>query len=319
MNQKYGNAGCKAYGDFRELLARGDIDAVHIATPDHWHAMITITACQSGKDVYCQKPESRTIREGRQMVEAARRYARVVSGGSQRVLGDYGELAQKCWSGELGTIREVYVNIGGPSRPCNLPGEPVPPDIDYEMWLGPAPWAPYHPHRVSGTYSIDGTGWRSWSDYSGGGMTDWGAHKFGGAMFAADVRQEGPVEIVPPDGKDHPWLGYRFLSGLWMYRRPDQGDVDVVGTPGEKLPPKPLPRYKGTGGIYGDFLHCVRTRQRPFRDIELAHRTVTVCHLGNIAYELNRPLRWDPVKEEFPGDEEANRFLDRAKREPWQL
>ncbi len=319
VNQKYGNTDCKAYGDFRDLLARGDIDAVHIATPDHWHAIITIAACQSGKDVYCQKPESRTIREGRQMVEAARRYARVVSGGSQRVLDDYGRLAAQCWSGEIGTIKEVYVNIGGPSRPCNLPGQPVPPDVDWDMWLGPAPWAPYHPSRISGTYSIDGTGWRSWSDYSGGGMTDWGAHKFGGAMFAADVRDQGPVEVIPPDGKDHPWLGYRFASGPWIYRRPDRGDVDVVGTPGERLPPKPLPHYKGTGGIYGDFLHCVGTRQRPFRDIELAHRTATVCHLGNIAYELSRPLRWDPVKEEFPGDEEANRFLDRAKREPWQL
>lgn len=316
---KYGNSDCKNYNDFRELLARQDIDAVHVATPDHWHAIIVIDACRHGKDVYCQKPESRTIREGRLMVEAARRYSRVVSGGSQRVRGDYGKLAEQCWSGELGTIKEVYVNIGGPSIPCNLPGEPVPEGVDWDMWLGPAPWAPYNPRRMSGSYDINGSGWRSWSDYSGGGMTDWGAHKFGGAMFAADVMDQGPVEVIPPDGKDHQYLTYRFENGLLMYHRPGQGDVDVVGTPGEKLPGKPLPDYRGTGGIYGDFLHCVRTREKPFRDIGFAVRTVTVCHLGNIAYALKRPLKWDPVKEVFPNDEEANRFLDVARREPWQL
>ena len=139
-NHHYGNRDCKAYADYRDLLARGDIDAVHVGTPDHWHAQVVIEACRNGKDVYCQKPESRTIREGRMMVAAARRYARVVSGGSQRVLGDYGALARECWSGVLGRIREVYVNVGRPSRLCYLPGEPVPADLDWEMWLGPAPW-----------------------------------------------------------------------------------------------------------------------------------------------------------------------------------
>ena len=184
---------------------------------------------------------------------------------------------------------------------------------------GAGPLAPYHHYRISGTFVINGTGWRSWRDYSGGSMTDWGAHKFGGAMFAAGVADQGPLEVIPPDGKDHPWLTYVFANGLRIYHRPNVGNVDVVGTPGEKLPGKPLPQYQGTDGIYGDFLYCVGSREKPFRDIELAHRTATVCHLGNIAYELARPLGWDPVAEEFPGDEEANRFLDRARREPWQL
>ena len=319
VDKKYGDKGCAVYTDFRELLDRSDIDAVHIATPDHWHAVITIEACRRRKDVYCQKPESLTIRDGRAMVTAARQYGCVVSGGSQRVLGDYGKLARQVWSGELGTIREVFVNIGGPSVPCNLPGEPVPDTIDWDMWLGPALWVPYHPYRCSGTYSINGTGWRSWRDYSGGGMTDWGAHKFGAAMFIINQQHTGPVEIIPPDGKEHKWLTYRFANGLVMYHSPGKGNVDCVGTPGERLPNRPLPQYKGSGGIYGDFLHCVRTRERPFRDIEFAHRAASVCHLGNIAYYLERPLRWDPDKEEFPGDDEANRFLDRARREPWTL
>jgi hypothetical protein len=324
-DDRYHNSDCKIYSDFRELLARPDIDAVHVATPDHWHAIIVVEACRQGKDVYCQKPESRTIREGRLMVDAARRYARVVSGGSQRVLEDYKAVSVPAWRGDLGTIKEIYVNNPGPSKPCNLAAQPVPEGIDWDMWLGPAPWQPYHEWRISGSYDIaSGKCWRAWIDFSGGGMTDWGAHKLGGAMFAGNVRDQGPVEVIPPDGKDVKYLTYVFANGLKIFHAPGMPDggsngVKVVGTPGEKLPPKPFPEYKGTGGIKGDFIYCIKNREKPFRDIEFGHRTATVCHLGNIAYELKRPLKWDPVKEEFPSDEEANRFLDRAKREPWTL
>jgi hypothetical protein len=317
IDQHYGGTGCTVYRDFREILARPDLDAVHIATPDHWHAIIMIEACKRGKDVYCQKPESLTIREGRAMVQAARRFGRVVSGGSQRVMEDFRELVRRCWSGEIGEPREVFVNCGGPSKPCNLPGEPVPAGLDWDMWLGPAPWAPYHRYRISGSYNIDGTSWRSWRDYSGGGMTDWGAHKFGGVMFAINRMEDGPVEVIPPDGKEHKYLTYRYADGLLMYHSPGKGE-DVVGN-NQPVAPRAIPKYKGNGGIYGDFLHCVRTREKPFRDIERGHRTCTVCHLGNIAYQLNRPLKWDPVKEEFVGDDYANRFLDRARREPWTI
>ncbi|NQU23397.1 MAG: Gfo/Idh/MocA family oxidoreductase, partial [Candidatus Nealsonbacteria bacterium] len=170
-NRKYGNEDCKAYTDFRELLDRDDIDAIHCATPDHWHAIIVIAACVSGKDVYCQKPETRTLREGRLMIDAARRYGRVVSGGSQRVLGDYRGIVNKCWGGELGPIKSINVNVGPLPKPCNLAGQDIPGGFDWDRWLGPAPWAPYHPYRCSGSYNINGTSWRSFSDYSGGGMT----------------------------------------------------------------------------------------------------------------------------------------------------
>jgi len=136
-------SGCRAYVDYRELLAREDIDAVEVATPDHWHALQVIDSCRAGKDVYCQKPESLTIREGRAMVQAARQYGRVFSGGSQRVHEDYIRTVKQCWSGEIGTPKEVYVNCGGPSKPCYLPGMPVPAGVDWDFWLGPAPWAPY--------------------------------------------------------------------------------------------------------------------------------------------------------------------------------
>jgi len=319
-DKRYNNSDCKTYSDFRELLDRDDIDAVHVATPDHWHALITIAACRAGKDVYCQKPETLTLREGPLMVAAARRYGRVFSGGSQRVLEDYRSAVNACWDGTLGTIKSVNVTLGPPSWECNLPGQPVPPDVDWDMWLGPAPWAPFHPHRISGDFSINGTSWRSFLDYSGGGMTDWGAHHFGGALFAVGLRELQPTEVVYNDEKDGKFLTYKFPNGTLGYcNKPNTPNIHVEGTPGEKLPPKAVPGYKGQGGIYGDFIECVKTREKPFRDIEYAVNTMTVCHLGILAYRLRRSLTWDAEKQCFPGDDEANRFLDRARREPWTL
>jgi hypothetical protein len=316
----YKNQDCQAYNDFRELLAREDIDAVHIATPDHWHAIQVIEACRNGKDVYCQKPETRTLREGPLMVEAARRYARVVSGGSQRVLEDYRGVVNQCWGGELGPIKSINVNVGPLSQACNLPAESTPDDIDWDLWLGPAPWAPYNAARCSGNFSTDGNSWRSYIDYSGGGMTDWGAHHFGGATFAIDVRELQPTEVVfhNEGGKQH--LEYRYPNGILLtHNKPGKGNLAVEGTPGEKREPKPVPAYKGNGGIYGDFIECVKTRERPFRDIEYAVNSVMVSHLGIIAYTLQRSLKWDAKLQQFVDDQEANRYLDRARREPWQL
>jgi hypothetical protein len=320
VDGKYQNKDCTAYNDFRELLARPDIDAVHIATPDHWHAIQVIEACRNGKDVYCQKPESRTLREGPLMIEAARRYGRVVSGGSQRVLGDYRGIVNKCWGGELGEIKSINVNVGPLSQLCNLPAETVSPDIDWELWLGPAPWAPYNGKRCSGSFSTSGNSWRSYIDYSGGGMTDWGAHHFGGATFAVDVRELQPEEVTFHDEGGKQYVSMRYPDGLLLtHNKPGKGNLDVEGTPGEKREPKAVPQYKGTGGIYGDFIECVKTREKPFRDIELAINTVAVPHLAIVAYKLQRSLKWDAAAQEFPGDAEANRHLDRARREPWQI
>jgi hypothetical protein len=244
----------------------------------------------------------------------------VVSGGSQRVLEDYRKIVDQCWGGELGTVKSINVNVGPLSQPCNLPAEPVPPTMDWDMWLGPAPWAPYNKARCDGNFSTSGNSWRSYRDYSGGGMTDWGAHHFGGATFAVDVRELQPVEVVYNCEKDKPFLTYRYPNGLLIYHdHPGMENLQVVGTPGEKRPAKAVPTYKGEGGIYGDFLHCVKTREKPFRDIELAVNTIVLSHMGIIAYELKRSLQWDRAKQEFTGDEEANRMLDRARRQPWQL
>jgi len=318
----YKNSDCKIYNDFRELLDRTDIDAVHIATPDHWHAVMVIAACRSGKDVYCQKPETKTLREGPLMIEAARRYSRVVSGGSQRVLEDYKKQVNECWSGEIGPVKSINVNVGPLPVLCYLPGESQPDDMDWDLWLGPAPWAPYNPNRCSGSFNIDGkSSWRSFSDYSGGGMTDWGAHHFGGATFAIDVRELQPTEVVynGEPGKK-PWLAFKYPNGVELtHEKPGMGNLQVVGTPGEKKEAKPVPTYKGTGGIYGDFIECVKTREKPFRDIELAVNSAAVSHFGIIAYKLQRSLKWDSKAQQFIGDEEANRLVDCSRREPWQL
>lgn len=321
VDKRYNNGDCQTYNDFRELLARPDIDAVHIATPDHWHALMVIEACRNGKDVYCQKPETLTLREGPLMIAAARRYGRVVSGGSQRVLGDYRKYVDPAWAGEFGKIKSINVNVGPLPQLCNLPAEEMVEKIDWDLWLGPAPWQPYNSKRCSGSFSINGASWRSFSDYSGGGMTDWGAHHFGGATFICDVRELQPEAVTYFDDQGDKYLAYRFPNGLTIYHnRPKTDNLHIEGTPGEQVAAKPVPMYKGEGNsIYGDFLECVKTREKPFRDIETAVNTAVLAHLGNIAYQLKRSLKWDSARQEFVDDTEANRLVDRARREPWQL
>ncbi len=333
IDEANGNQDCREYRDFRELLACDDIDAVAIATPDHWHAIITIEACRQGKDVYCEKPLSLTIREARAMVNAGRQYGRVVQTGSQS--RSYSNIRYACAAlrdGIIGDIREVHVSCGGPSAPCSLPGQPVPDYIDWDMWLGPAPWRPFHP-------TLADKGFRPYRDYSGGGMTDWGCHHFDIAQWALGMDDSGPVEITPPDGKDVKYLTYRYRNGVTVIHespRAQQG-IAFIGTKSDawghgmsarwrkggdtpwRLPPGPADPIQARKAHSDNFLECVLSRKEPHADVEIGCRTVTVCHLGNIAYWLHRPIRWDPEREEIIGDEEASRWLDRARREPWSL
>jgi predicted dehydrogenase len=296
--------------------------------------VMTIWACRHGKDVYCEKPLSLTIREARAMVDAARRFGRVVQTGSQsRSLGRLKYACEVARSGQIGKVLEVHASCGGPSIPCALPGEPVPRELDWDRWLGPAPWRPYH----SGIHPVN---FRAWYDYSGGGMTDWGAHHFDLVQWGLGRDHTGPVEIIPPDGGEHRWLTYQYADGVKLYHSNFDigGGVTFVGTEGKvwmfglgadtKFEPAHLarmPRATETQKIDGNqdhtrnFLECVRTRSRPNADVEIGCRSATVCHLGNLAYQLKRPLQWDPDREEFVNDPEANRFLDRAHREPWDL
>ena len=310
--------------DYRDICARDDIDMILCGTPDHWHAQVTIDAMKSGKDVYCEKPLSLTIREGRKMVETARAYGRVFSSGSQRVIGDYGRLAVAANSGRYGKILAAHASPGGPPQHCYLPGQPIPPNtIEWDLWLGPAPWVPYHEFRCGRAYGLGGKGFRTWYDYSGGMMTDWGGHKFGGAMHGLQVDHTGPTNIYYPDGKTHEFLTYEFACGKKLYVGGGQKYIC------EKGEAKPLRDFKVPPGLrwyedgatspVEDLTNCIRTRKRPFRDVEFAHRVATVCHLGNICYMLKRDLKWDPEKEDFIGDPEASRLVDRPRRGEWQI
>jgi len=332
--------GCKGYSDFRQLLARDDIDAVIIATPDHWHAYQVIMAADRKKDIYCEKPLSLTIREARLMVEAVRRNNRVFQTGSmQRSMSSFYKGCMLVRNGLIGDIKEVYVSVGGPSRWCDLPAEPMQPGLDWDMWLGQAPLRPYNsilsPRGVHNHFP----NWRDYREYSGGGMTDWGAHHFDIAQWGLGMDHSGPVEVIPPNGKDVKRLTYRYANGVLVYHGGLPGysyGVVFVGTKGKicvdrgrfKAEPEslgkvnlsrlPVQLYHSTNH-YADFLRAVRARKKPICDVEIGARSVTVCHLGNLAYWNRRYLRWDPVHWRFVKDPEANSWLDREKRDPWKI
>ncbi len=328
-------AGCKGYNDYREMLQRDDMDAVLIAAPDHQHALPTLLAARAGMDVYCEKPMSLTIAEARAMVRAVRRYGRVFQTGSQQRSGrEFRTACELVRSGCIGEVKEVWVGVGGPSGPCYLPPQPVPDGLDWDRWLGPAPWRPFH-EVLRPPHNQHFPNWRAYRDYSGGGMTDWGAHHFDIAQWGLGMDDSGPVEILPPNGGDVKYLTYVYANGVVMYRR-DPGGITFKGTEGEiwvnrgrlesrpahilaaQLKPTDVHLYRSPGH-HNDWLQCIRRRRRPICVVEIGCRSVSVCHLGNIAYRLKRALKWDPAAERFVNDPVANRMLSRPYREPWHL
>jgi len=336
VDQTYGNQDCAAYRDFREIMVRDDIDAVHIATPDHWHVPMAISACRHGKDVYCQKPLSLTVREARQAVRAARRYERVFQVGTQNRSNASARLAcELVRNGRLGELQFVEVGTWHISQPCSLPAERVPPHVDWQLFLGPAPWRPFH------SAIQRPKGWIRFFDYSGGGVTDCGAHFFDLVQWALGTENTGPVEITPLDPRKNRgrFVCYKYANGATVYRT-NGNHLRFVGSEGTidqgvcawaaitKTTPAALGkstirpdevRLRRSDDHYANFLQCVRTREKPAADVELGCRAATICHIGNIAQWLGRPLRWNSEKEEFTDDPEANRWLDRAKREPWAV
>ncbi len=327
---------CTEYKEFGELLERKDIDAVVIATPDHWHAYIAILAANKGKDIYCEKPLSLTIREGRAMVNAARKNNRVFQTGSmQRSSGEFRKACELVRNGRIGQVKQVIVDVGGPSVPCDLPEEAMEPGLNWDMWLGPAPKRGYNSVLSPRGVHEHFPNWRNYREYSGGMMTDWGAHHFDIAQWGLGMDDSGPVEIIPPeDPKATKGLRYLYANGVEVLHG-DSGGVLFIGTEGkilvnrgkfeatpEKIGTDPLPanaiRLYKSDNHAKDFLDCIRTRKRPICDVEIGCRSVTVCHLGNIAYWTHKRLKWDPKAEQFIGDPEANKWLDRDKRDPWK-
>ena len=339
VNARYGNHDCATYDRFEELLARPDIDALLIATGERWHPLISIAAAEAGKDIYCEKPMSLTIAEPLALRSVVRRCGVIYQNGTQQRSSHAFRFAcELVRNGYIGQVKEVVVGVGGPVafQECDLPAQPAPDYLDYDRWLGQVPWRPYNAGFVGG--------WMAYRDCSGGEMTNWGAHHFDCAQWGLGMDNSGPVEIIPPDGKDHTVLTYRYADGVIMTRDPDrlqresgQGNgLMFVGTEGKvavwrwqfRTWPEHLARQKiGPGQIHlhkaddhhADFIHSIRTRVRPGGDVAVGARSITVCHLGNLAYELGRAVRWNPETEQFVNDPEAQRLMSRHMRSPWHL
>ena len=344
----------REYPDFRRVLDQKDIDAVVVAVPDHWHALVVTAACQAGKDVYCEKPLSYTIAEGRAMVAAARRHRRVVQTGTHhRCDEDIRTACELIRSGRIGRVDKVEMWIWANPFEPKTPGSDPPPGLNWDMWLGPAPFVPYHPKRCHFNF-------RWIRDYAGFYMTDWGAHMINVVTWALDCDLTGPVLVEgreSPFEKEGLWDAPARQEVRWVYQKPafemtwtqpgppdrketygirfhgsegvlfvkfgahelsrDGKVVADVPRPGSRSGDVTLPRFPSN---LMNWYEAIRDPKTPLlSDVEIGHRNASVCHLGNIAARLGRPLKWDPVRERFIGDAEADKLLERPYRAPWKL
>lgn len=323
---------CAAYNDFREMLVRPDIDAVLIATPVHWHALMSVMAARAGKDVYCEKPVSLTIQEGRAMAETFRRHGRIFQAGTQQ-RSCYGGVFRKACAyvrnGRIGKLKAVYAMLGGggftPMPEFIGHEQTIPTGVDWNLFLGPAPWLPYF-----GSLNAHLFGW---------GSINWGQHHYDIVQWGLGADRTGLIEIGWEDGK----LAYKYATGVTVYGCPYPGEpiggsggAIFLGTEGrmavdrehlvsypDKILKQPLPcesdpLYHSTDHAT-NFLECIRSRRPTICDAETAHRAMSVILVGGVAETLHRPLRWDPQRECFPDDAEAQRQLSVAPRAPWVL
>lgn len=334
-DSRYGNGDCAMYRDMHEILARPDIDAMLIATGDRWHTMASIMAARAGKDVYCEKPCSMTISESRALADTFRKYGCIYQAGTQRrSIGNFIFAAELAHTGKLGKLRTVHANTRPPATKHTwLPAEQEPPVdvVDWNMWLGPCPWRPYNAQYVRG-------GWRGFFDFHGGGILEWGAHTVDLCQWAAQKDETAPVEYVPEgsgvvatyaDGlklvmRDQGWMGLGTCSVRY---EGDEGWIETGDSGQFAIYPESLRTERTVFNVAGtdptshirNFLDCVKTRKPANSNADVSARSHVVCHAAYIAWQLGRTLKFDPVKEEFPDDEEANRMRSRAMRDPWRI
>ena len=341
--------GCGTYGDYRDLVARDDIDAVSIATPDHWHVLPAIAAAKAGKDIFLQKPLSLTIREGRVLSDTVRRYNRIFQVGSQqRSDARWRQACELVRNGRVGKLHTVKVGFGTDPGTGPEPPMPIPDNLDYDMWLGPAPWAAYTEKRVHPKKDYDRPGWLRIAAYGAGMITGWGAHHNDIAQWGMGTEYTGPVEIqgqteYPKDGL---WdvhgdfsIEYTYANGVkvictdnkknkqgvvfegsegWVYVRRGFIDAQPKSLLTSTIGPDEIRLYK-SNNHKANWLECIKSRAETIAPVEIGHRSCTVCLLGEIAMRLGRKLKWNPDTEQFIGDEQANRMLWRPMRSPWRL
>ncbi|HUT89006.1 MAG TPA: Gfo/Idh/MocA family oxidoreductase [Thermoguttaceae bacterium] len=328
----------KTYPDYHKMFDAERLDAVVVATPDHARVLPCIHACQAGLDVYAEKPLTLTIAEGRVLVNAARKYKRVFQVGSQQRTMEMNRFAcEFVRNGGVGKVHTILgVNYPGPNVYTGLPEQPVPERFDWDRWCSQAPLRPYNPQLHFG--------WMGWRAYSGGQVTNWGAHGLDQVQWAVGASESGPVEIWPATEGPNGQVQMRYANGVLLRLELEQGPMGgaiFVGDAGKieinrnkfttnppdliKDPPEPATAeiWEGPGWIarphIQNWLDCIKTREKPNADVEIGHRSISVCHLTNIAREVGRKLRWDPENETFAGDDEANCYLDRPKRKGYEL
>jgi predicted dehydrogenase len=349
---KPGGLKVAACQDYRKLLDRKDVDAITTATPDHWRSLVSIHACQAGKDVYAEKPLTLLITEGRRIVEAARKYGRVFQCGSQQRSQFENRVGcELVRSGAIGKIRRVLAHNYASPWDCNLPAQPVPDGLDWDLWCGPTQPVPYNLDLCTPRAK---PGWISYRPYSGGEMTGWGAHGLDQVQWALGMDEGGPIEVWTEGSKyarcvdtepcdkarrdkqcSVPKVLYLYPGGIVMElgQGPaggaiffgDKGTITIDRGICKSDPPeiaadalKKAVRWSEDHA--GNWLECIRSRRQPRADVEIGHRSATVCHLGNIARWTGRRLKWDPARECFPDDPEANQtYLDRPRRKPYEL
>ena len=327
------------YENYRELLERKDIDAVVIVAPDHWHAMIAVDAARAGKDIYCEKPLALTVAEGRAMVSAARKYDRVFqTGNMQRSWRNFRHACEMVSNGYIGEVKEVNVSVGNPVMACELPAEPVPETLNWDLWVGPSMFRSYN-QVLSPPIEYGGCPmWRRYRDFGGGSITDWGAHMFDIGQWGLGMDKSGPVEFIPPSERSNRGLQMKYASGVVM-NHVDWGEFNAVqflGSEGKievsrefyrsdidgltelELKGSDKPLYH-SDDHYQDWVDAIKNRTRPVSDVETGHRTASVCNIANIAYTLERPLKWAPAHEQFIDDDDANRMLTRPFRGAWDF
>jgi predicted dehydrogenase len=340
---KGGYQGCKIYADFRDLLARKGIDAVLIATPDHWHAIACVMTAQAGKDIYCEKPLTLAIAQGRRIVDEVRKHKVIFQTGSQQRCefgGRFHTAVELVSNGRISKVKTIRIGVGDPAVACDLPGQPVPEGTDWNFWLGPAPKREYSEILCPKGGHRHFPAWRSYREYGGGGIADMGAHHFDIAQWALDMDGSGPARVTPPaDPKEKAGLRFTYANGVEMIHDLFEGpraDCIFEGTEGmilvsrdslKSLPESILKEPLGEKALRvypsrdhrKNWLECLRSRRETICPAEVGHRSATICHLANIGYQLHRPLQWDPIKEQFVNDTGANALVTRALREPWAL
>lgn len=330
--------GPSIHNDFRELLALDGLDAVLIATPDHWHVIPAILAARAKKDIYCEKPLTLTIGEGRHLVNEVRANDVVFQTGSQQ-RSEFGGLFETAVNlirnGRIGKVKTVHVGVGGPPVPCDLPEEQVPAGTDWDLWLGQAPWRGYNEILCPKGVHKHFPAFRNYREYAGGALADMGAHHFDIAQWALDMDASGPVKIEPPTDGATSGLKFTYANGIEMiHGGPSgctfEGELGTIYVDRGKLESTPeaivkAPLAAGDKRVehatdHGrNWLDAIKSRQKPICDVEIGHRTASVCHLANLGYQLGRKLTWDPVVERFAGDDEANGLLNREPRDPWKI